>query len=73
MANSAPAFDLTSATEFHFTSGDVVYVVYKAGWKENGCEVFEIAVEESNAFVDTIYVSPLEEVSEVFEKWVTSK
>ena len=56
-------------SEFYFTKGGEQYTVFPAGWEDNGCDVFEIALSDTGEFVDSILVSPLESVEEAFERW----
>ena len=71
---STPLFDNANpSAEFYFAYAGIDYTVFPAGWSDNGCDVFEIVKSESEEFVDTIHVSPLEDVSDAFDRWVGSK
>lgn len=71
---STPLFETaTPSAEFYFDHESKQYTVFPAGWVENGCDVFEIVLSETDEFVDTIFVSPLEDVSDAFDRWKASK
>jgi hypothetical protein len=64
----------TRSAEFFFEHNGVEYTTFPAGWEENGCDVFELVktVGEDEVFVDTLYISPLEEVAEAVDRWKTT-
>jgi len=61
----------TRSAEFFFEHNGVEYTTFPAGWEDNGCDVFELVktVGEDEVFVDTLHISPLEEVADVVERW----
>lgn len=70
---SVPATPVMPSAEFYFEHAGVDYVVYPAGWVENGCDVFDISLRSNDEFVDTVYISPLDEVADVFAAWAAKK
>lgn len=60
------------SAEFQLTHKDVDYVAYPA-WEENGGDIFNIVLAETNEFVDSMFVSPHDEVHEAFALWTKTR
>jgi len=61
------------SAEFYFAQNGVDYTVFPAGWSENGCDVFDVIVTESDEFVDSILVSPVEDIETAWNRWLSAR
>lgn len=58
----------TRSAEYSLTHNDVEYTVAHA-FEENGGAVFDVLLADSEEFVDSLWVSPMEDVADAFALW----
>jgi hypothetical protein len=55
--------------EFRFEAKGKRLIALDTGWKKNGCSIYEIQ-DETDAYIDTVIVHPLDSVADVVDSWV---
>lgn len=69
MTTSTTPVAVTPAAEFYFTRGNVNLVVFPNGWVKNGCDIFDVLNRDTDEFLGSFPLSPVEEVVEGFNRW----